>query len=265
MTSTQKANVLYHTMLAPVYHEQPFLRADNRARVRRILEELRRRSGRGRLLDIGCGTGFIFDAAHDLFDRLDGVDITAEMLSRVERRPNVATLIAPAEALPFPDASFDLVTCNGVLHHIERLDRALAEARRVLRPGGVFYADEIPSMEFRQSLCSLSGPMSNLLSAEWLKVTADADRYSRLGIAPEATRAAMAQCYGRDELRRENLESLLAAAGFRSADIRCRWFLGQAQVRDAWGQEAAARLEEYLTSLLPLTRHLFKNLMFFAG
>src|SRR2546422_438793 len=134
LSDVQKANIRYHTLLAPNYHQQPFLRADNRARVRKILIDLQRRTRARRLLDIGCGAGFIFDAGHDLFETLHGVDITADMLARIEKRPNVTAHIATAEALPFPDALFDLVTCNGVLHHIEDIGRTLAEARRVLRP-----------------------------------------------------------------------------------------------------------------------------------
>jgi SAM-dependent methyltransferase len=174
---------------------------------------------------------------------------------------------APAEALPFPDGVFDLVTCNGVLHHIESIGEALNEVRRVLRQGGIFYADEIPSIHFREALSSLteSSPMSDLLESEWRKVTGDTDRYEELGIDQEATRSAMVQCYQKNELHPENLDALLRAAGFQSVEIRFRWFLGQAQIRDSCGEDAVRRLEEYLTSVLLLTRHLFKNLMIIAS
>src|SRR5258706_2897843 len=112
LSEIQKANVRYHSLLAPAYHQQPFLGADNRIRVRRILEDLQRRTRGRRLLDIGCGAGFIFDAGHDLFEKLDGVDITEEMLARIEGRPNVTAHKAAAEALPFADGVFDVVTCN---------------------------------------------------------------------------------------------------------------------------------------------------------
>src|SRR5438132_4714585 len=115
LSDVQKANIRYHSLLAPNYHRQPFLGTDNRARVREILADLQQRTGGRRLLDIGCGSGFIFDAGHDLFENLDGIDITADMLARMEKRPNITVRIALAEALPFPDATFDVVTCNGVL------------------------------------------------------------------------------------------------------------------------------------------------------
>jgi hypothetical protein len=75
----------------------------------------------------------------------------------------------------------------------------------------------------------------------------------------------MVQCYQKNELHPENLDALLRAAGFQSVEIRFRWFLGQAQIRDSCGEDAVRRLEEYLTSVLPLTRHLFKNLMIIAS
>jgi ubiquinone/menaquinone biosynthesis C-methylase UbiE len=267
LSQIQKANIRYHSKLAPVYHQQPFLGPDNRARVRRILQDLQRRTSGRRLLDIGCGAGFIFDTAHDLFAQLDGVDITEDMLTHIEPRPNVAAHIAPAEELPFADGLFDVVTCNGVLHHIEDAGRVFSESLRVLRPGGVFYADEIPSMDFRSAVSALGddGTLSSLLGFERWKVVSDAGRYEELGIEKEATREAMVQCYGKEDLRAERLLDLLAGAGFHKIEIRYRWFAGQAQIRDLWGEDNVRCLEEYLTLMLPLTRHLFKNLMIIAS
>src|SRR5215813_13048308 len=116
MSEVQRANIRYHAKLAPVYHRQPFLCEENRTRVHGILADLQRRTSGRRLLDIGCGAGFIFDAGHDLFEKLEGVDITGEMLARIESRPNVTARRAGAEALPFPGGIFDVVTCHGVLH-----------------------------------------------------------------------------------------------------------------------------------------------------
>src|SRR5262249_62160764 len=109
------------------------------------------------------------------------------------------------------------------------------------------------------------GSWRDCVKTGFWKVTADAERYRRFGILPEATRAAMVQCYEKDELRPERLEELLACAGFQTVDIRFRWLPGQAQLRDRWGERTVAQLEEYLTMLLPLTRHLFKNLMVIAN
>src|SRR5260370_24474601 len=125
----------------------------------------------------------------------------------------------------------------------------LAETRRVLRPGGVFYADEVPCSDFRKAVSSLDGddPMSDLLKSEWWKIAGNAERYEQLGIERESTRSAMVQCYAKDELRPEKLEELLTSSGFGTIDIRFRWFLGQAQIRDTWGEQGARYVEEYLT------------------
>ncbi len=54
------------------------------------------------------------------------------------RHPDIVFTTGDAEALPFPDASFDAVVANFGIHHVERPERAIAEARRVLAPGGMF-------------------------------------------------------------------------------------------------------------------------------
>src|SRR5258707_14077139 len=57
----------------------------------------------------------------------------------------VSTVATEAEELPFEDESFDLVLGHAVLHHIPDLDRAFAEFKRVLRPGGVIVFAGEPS------------------------------------------------------------------------------------------------------------------------
>ena len=57
---------------------------------------------------------------------------------RGRRHGNLAWVRATAQALPFADESFDVVSCRGALHNFPDLDGALAEIARVLRPGGRF-------------------------------------------------------------------------------------------------------------------------------
>jgi SAM-dependent methyltransferase len=91
----------------------------------------------GRVLDVGCGTGTFLGALHGDFER-HGVDVSDSMLDQARAR-GLEVERAGADALPYPDASFDLVTTFAVLHHlIERpvVRRSVAEMCRVVRPGG---------------------------------------------------------------------------------------------------------------------------------
>lgn len=92
-----------------------------------------------RLLDIACGTGVASQAASEAGARATGLDFSAEMLATARRlHPDIAFQGGDAEALPYPDAGFDAVISNFGIHHVERPERAIAEARRVLKSGGTF-------------------------------------------------------------------------------------------------------------------------------
>ncbi|MFN2625940.1 MAG: class I SAM-dependent methyltransferase, partial [Mycobacteriales bacterium] len=88
---------------------------------------------------VGMGADAVRWASHAA--RFTGVDLTERAVSITRTRLASARLtadirVADAESLPFAEGSFDLVWSWGVLHHTPDSDRALAEAARVLRPGG---------------------------------------------------------------------------------------------------------------------------------
>ena len=96
---------------------------------------------RGRVLEIGCGTGAAFPYYGDGVTTLVATEPDPFMLTRAERRAAdvgrpVDLQKAAAEKLPVPDASFDTVVAMLVLCTVADPPRALAEVRRVLRPGG---------------------------------------------------------------------------------------------------------------------------------
>lgn len=100
------------------------------------------------ILDYCCGLG---QASRSLAQfkpkKIYGIDIadkeieTAKHLAEKNRLDNIEYLVMDAENMTFPDNSFDIVVCNGVLHHLD-VERAYKEIYRVLKPKGIMVAHE---------------------------------------------------------------------------------------------------------------------------
>ncbi|WP_186315633.1 class I SAM-dependent methyltransferase [Catellatospora sichuanensis] len=89
-----------------------------------------------RALDVGCGAGVSTAALRPLAAQVIGVEPAAAMLAHREAvAPGASFAVARAEALPFPDSSFDPVTAAGALNYTD-LARSLPQLRRVLTPAG---------------------------------------------------------------------------------------------------------------------------------
>jgi demethylmenaquinone methyltransferase/2-methoxy-6-polyprenyl-1,4-benzoquinol methylase len=90
-----------------------------------------------RVLDACCGTGDLALAAARAGGRVTGVDFSAEMLARAERKaPEFDWVQADASALPFPDGSFETATVGFGIRNLADLEGGLRELARVLVPGG---------------------------------------------------------------------------------------------------------------------------------
>lgn len=94
------------------------------------------------LLDVGCGNGANTSLFAQSLKRVAGVDVEPERLAeardyaRQHGLGNVEYLSTDGRVLPYPDASFDYVTCFDVLEHVDDEQQTLREIARVLRPGG---------------------------------------------------------------------------------------------------------------------------------
>lgn len=94
-----------------------------------------------RLLEIGCGTGGDLVRFARSGSRAVGIDLSWRSIELARRRIRLVrvdakVMVADAESLPFPNASFETVYSWGVLHHTPDVPRALSEIGRVLAPGG---------------------------------------------------------------------------------------------------------------------------------
>ena len=90
-----------------------------------------------RVLDVATGPGYVAAAAAERGADVVGVDVAGAMLALARRaHPGLDLRTGDAEALPLPDASFDVVVANFALLHLGRPDQAAREFARVLVPGG---------------------------------------------------------------------------------------------------------------------------------
>jgi 2-polyprenyl-6-hydroxyphenyl methylase/3-demethylubiquinone-9 3-methyltransferase len=101
-----------------------------------------------RLLDVGCGGGFLAEPFAQLGFRVTGIDPSAATIEAARRHAeeeelDIAYFVGRGEDLPCPDDSFDVVVCCDVLEHVDDVAATVREVARVLLPGGVFVYDTI--------------------------------------------------------------------------------------------------------------------------
>ena len=197
--------------IAPVYDAMNrVMTAGLDQRWRRITAEAVVRRG-DRVLDACCGTGDLAVADRAAGGEVTGLDFSERMLERARRKaPALEWVRGDLLTLPFADASFDAATVGFGVRNVEDLDRALAELRRVLRPGG------------RLGVLEITRPRGIL--APFYRLWFD-------GFVPllgKLLPGGAAYTYLPASVRRfpgpEHLSALLAAAGFE--DVRYRLFAG---------------------------------------
>lgn len=101
-----------------------------------------------KVLDLGCAGGFMAEAMDARGATVTGIDPAADAIQAArahaqETGRDIRYDVGEGEALPYPDASFDIVVCVDVLEHVRDLDQVIREILRVLKPGGMFLYDTI--------------------------------------------------------------------------------------------------------------------------
>lgn len=153
-----------------------------------------------RVLDVGCGTGVLTRvlARHPNVAAVVGVDPAPGLLAKARELaadlPNVTFAEADGRALPFDSSSFGVVIFDSTLSHVPEPERALAEAFRVLRPGGVL----------------------GIFDGDYATTTVSAGEHDPLQVCVDAMMASSVT--DRRIVRR--LPRLVRAAGFADADVQ---------------------------------------------
>jgi SAM-dependent methyltransferase len=97
----------------------------------------------GNLLEIGCNAGATLDVARRMGWTARGVELCASASEFARTELGLDVFTGTVEAAGFPENSFDVIFTNAVMEHLRDPLSVLRECRRILRPGGVFYADTV--------------------------------------------------------------------------------------------------------------------------
>ncbi len=185
-------------------------------------------------LEIGSGTGYFSLNLLQLgvIERLTATDISPGMLARLLTTADglgleATTVPTEAENLPFDDESFDIVFGHAVLHHIPDLEKAFAEFRRVLRPGGVIAFAGEPS-RYGDRLAAMPKRAGMVLAPAWRTLIR-----ARHRAVPEAEQSHGHALEGEVDVHAfspADLRRLLGASGFEQRHVG-----GEELLANAWG------------------------------
>jgi len=135
-------------VIAPIYARVTYSGLDK-------MRELAGLPVKGRLLDIGGGTGRVASALLDDVDEVIIADVSMGML-RQTHRSTLKPVCSHSESLPFPDSFFDRVIMVDALHHVIDQPASAHEMLRVLKPGGRIVIEEPDINSFAVKLIALA-------------------------------------------------------------------------------------------------------------
>lgn len=272
-----KANIELHTQLANVYNkDEPHWRPENIAVVRSRLADIQKSTNGTRMLDVGCGTGFMIEVARPLKPKyILGVDITPAMIAQVDKSglEKVDLHIGDAGAIPSENGNFDFATAYSFIDHLYDMDGVFKEINRCLKSGGIFYAGLIPNEYFWGSINSLprDKSYSKAINREIRHVSEKDEEINKTyGVDQAVFNTAEFQKNIVGGLSEESLTEKLNNAGFSKVKFFYDWFLGQGLLNNDPSLSKESRdqkmqiVNDYLTENLPVTRSLFKYVSFFA-
>lgn len=270
------ANIALHSRMSDDYSTcEPHFRPENVAHVESRLRPIFAQTNAKKILDLGCGTGFVINIAKKYVTEIHGVDVTQAMMDKVDRSGGAKIELFNHDSGSFPAAAgaYDMVTAYSFLHHLYDVMPTLNTAFKALRPGGVFFADLDPNYYFWEAVNKLdrNGAYDPIVKREVEMVTyKDEDIQKNFGVAKEVFNFAE---YGKNikgGFRAEDLQAALTQTGFKKVTFFYHWFIGQGKLinDDGFTKEDRFRhadvMADYLQKAMPLSRSLFKYIGFTA-
>lgn len=273
-----EANIALHSKMSRDYSScEPHFRPENIAKVEsRLKKALEAGTGNGnRMLDLGCGTGFMINIGKKYFKEITGVDVTQAMMDEVDKSGNAKITLINNDTGSFQveENSYDLVTANSFLHHLYDVKPTINTALKALKKGGVFYADLDPNYYFWEAIEKLDrfGHYDPIVKREIEMVTyKDEDIEKNFGVDKLVFNNAE---YGKNiagGFKEDELVSRLCEVGFSKVEFHYDWYIGQGSLINnlAYSKEDrfiyADVMESVLQQIQPLSRHLFKYVWFHA-
>jgi ubiquinone/menaquinone biosynthesis C-methylase UbiE len=271
-----QANIEVHSKLAQSYNtSEPHFRPENIKRVEEKLQRLVKQTSANRLLDLGCGTGFVIQIAKKMVKEIDGVDITQAMMDQVDLSGPAKIKLHKSDSGQFNAQAghYDLVTSYSFLHHLFDITDTCKVAFKALRPGGVYYIDLDPNYYFWEHIKNLDAnkDYDPVIKREIQSVShRDEEIEAEFGVSASTFNHAEYSKNIAGGFKAESLEKTLRDAGFKKVTVFYNWFVGQGTLINDPKLDTKQRLqmadvmEEYLVKALPLSKHLFKYIGAYA-
>jgi ubiquinone/menaquinone biosynthesis C-methylase UbiE len=275
-----QANIELHSIMSDDYSTcEPHFRPENIEKVEKNLTEVInsvQSTGKRRLLDLGCGTGFMINIAKKYVDEIYGVDVTQAMLDKVDKSGNckINLITHDTGSVEVEPESFDVATAYSFLHHLYDIRPTLRTAFNALKKGGKFYADLDPNFYFWEGVNALNrnGDYDVFVTREIEAVTyKDEDIEKNFGVKKEIFNDAE---YGKNiagGFKEEDVTKQLLELGFSDVKFFYEWYIGQGVFinETAYSKEERYKyadvMNDVLQRALPLSKNLFKYIGFVAS
>jgi ubiquinone/menaquinone biosynthesis C-methylase UbiE len=197
-------------------------------------------TGKKKILDVGCGTGFLSLILAELGHEVVGIDLSEGMLSKARKKSDnlgldIEFMIGDAENLPFEDVSFDAVINRHLLWTLPNPDRAIMEWGRVIKNGG-----KVVAMDGKWRKNSFDEHIRNVLGHVAVLIYEKRNPFQNKGYKNEV--AKMLPFNGGTEP--ENIIKLFKKANLKNTSVRDLSWIKETQKRNlpllyrlAWGNK----------------------------